>query len=102
MSNDFKASKWKPMRKGSLLGFVTVETPSGLIFHEVSILASNGTYWASPPSKPMLDGSGSVMTDDTGKRRYSPVVSFASKAIRDRFSGAIIAAVRAAFPEELD
>jgi DNA-binding cell septation regulator SpoVG len=94
-------SDWKPLRKGSLRGFVTVSMPSGMTVHEVSIMQSNGRAWASPPSKPMIDRDGRVMLDDAGKRRYSPIIAFQSKEIRDRWSEAVIAALLAAHPEAL-
>ena len=53
--HSFVATNWKPLRKGALLGFVDVSMPSGITFREVSVLETNGRYWASAPSKPMLD-----------------------------------------------
>lgn len=94
-------SDWKPLCKGALCSFVTATLPSGMILHEVSVLITNGKTWASPPSKPMLDRDGRVMTDDAGKRRYSPIIEFATKEIRDRFLDAIIAALVAAHPGAL-
>ncbi len=99
--NSFVATNWKPLRKGALIGFVDVSMPSGIAFREVSILETNGRFWASPPSKPMLDRDGRAMTGDDGKRRYSPIVEFASKEIRSRWSDGVIAALRAAEPEAL-
>ena len=99
--SDISVSEWKPLRKGSLLGFVTVTMPSGLIFHEAPVSSSHGKFWASPPSKPMIDRNGCVIVDDRGKRKYSPIVSFADPTIRERWSAAVVAAVRAAFPEVL-
>ena len=95
-------SDWKPLRKGSLRGFVTVSMPSGMTVHEVSIMQSNGRAWASPPSKPMIDRNGCVMLDDAGKRRYAQIIEFASAEIRHRWSEAVIAALLAAYPEALD
>ena len=101
MSNSFVATNWRPLRKGSLIGFVSVSMPSGIIIHEVSILETNGRFWASPPSKPMIDRNGAVMTGDDGKRRYSALIEFADRDTRARWSAAVIAALRAAEPEAL-
>ena len=101
MSDSFIATNWRPLRKGSLLGFVTVTMPSGIIIHEVSILETNGRFWASPPSKPMIDRNGVVMIDDAGKRRYSALIEFADRDTRSRWSAAVVAAVRTAEPEAL-
>ena len=90
---------WRPMRKGSLLGFAKVELPSGLIISDVTILTGEHGPWASPPSKPMVGRDGTVLTDDKGKVRYSPIVEFNSKECRNRWSGAVIEAMRSAYPE---
>ncbi len=95
-------SDWRPLRKGALRGFVTATLPSGMILHEISVLETNGKAWCSPPSKPMVDRDGRVMLDDNGKRRYSPIIEFSSKEIRDRFSASVIAALLAAHPGALD
>lgn len=89
------------IRKNSLRGFATVQLPSGMIVADVAVLVTEGRPWASPPSKPMLDRDGSVLRDDAGKVRYAPIISFASKEIRDRFSAAIIDAMTIAHPGEL-
>lgn len=94
-----------PLRKGaSLRGFARVRTPAGLIFHDVAIhrAPENGNTWASPSSKVMLDRQGTPMRDDTGRLRYAPVIGFASKALRDRFSDAVIQALRRTHPEAFD
>jgi hypothetical protein len=73
-----------------------------MILHEISVFATNGKAWCSPPSKPMIDHDGRVLLDDKGKRRYSPVIEFTDKVTRDRFSSSIIAALLAAHPGALD
>ena len=90
---------WRPMRKNSLLGFARVELPSGMVIHDVTILTGERGPWASPPSKPMIGRDGTALTDDKGKLRYSPVIEFASKEVRDRFSAAVVAALRASHPD---
>ena len=94
-----KIREWKPLRKGSLLGFARVETPSGMVLHDVTILSGERGRWASPPSKQMIGRDGTVLKDDVGKVRYSPVVEFASREARERFSAAVVAAMEAAHPE---
>jgi hypothetical protein len=93
--------EWRPIRKNSLLGFAKVALPSGLIVSDVTVLTSNGGPWASPPSKPMISRDGAVLKDDNGKIKYAPVISFASKTLRDRFSHAVIEALRHSDPEAL-
>ncbi|WP_114910734.1 hypothetical protein [Acidibrevibacterium fodinaquatile] len=100
-SREIVVSDWKPLRRGTLRGFVTVSMPSGMIVREVSIGQSHGRAWAMPPSKPMIDRNGCVMLDDAGRRRYSPVIEFISKSVRDRWSSSVVDALREAHPEAL-
>ena len=93
--------EWRPMRKNTLLGFAKIELPSGLIISDVTILTGERGPWASPPSKPMVGRDGVVLKDDAGKLRYSPVIEFASKEVRNRFSAAVVDALRASHPEAL-
>ncbi len=101
MSAVVQIRDWRPMRKGSLLGFAKIEMPSGLILVDVTILSGERGAWASPPSKPMIDRDGIALKDANGKIRYSPVVEFASKQVRERFSAAVVDALRAAHPEAI-
>lgn len=95
---------FEPLRKGtSLRGFARVRTPGGLIFHDVAIhkARENGHAWAAPASKPRLTRDGTQQRDANGKALFSPVVTFASRELRDRFSDAVVAAVEAAHPGAL-
>ena len=96
-------TEWTARTSGTLRGFCTVQFPSGAIFHECGIFASEGRWWASPASKPMIGRDGTVLKDEkTGKTRYSPVVSFSDKTVRNRWSDQVIAALHAAHPEILE
>lgn len=92
--SDIIITNWKPMDRNSLRGFLSAQFPSGLIVHEVSVHASNGKVWASPPSKPLIDGtSGNALRDGDGKIRYVPLIAFSDKSLRDRWSKAVVEAV---------
>ncbi len=97
----FTLDDWKPMRRHSLCGFATVTLPSGMILSDVSVHTDSGKSWAMPASKPMIGRDGNVLRDQAGKVRYSPIVSFASKELRDRFSAAVIEALLATHPDAL-
>jgi hypothetical protein len=88
-------------RGTTLRGFVRVRTPSGFVFHDVSIHQRNGAQWASPGARPRLDRSGQHMRDGAGKLLWNPVVSFASREIQDRFSNAVLEALKMSHPEVL-
>jgi DNA-binding cell septation regulator SpoVG len=94
--------EWRPLRKNSLLGFARVGFPSGMVISDVTILSGDRGPWASPPSKPMLDRDGVAMKDQRGKIRYSPLIEFTSKEIRDRWSDTVIEALRSAHPEAFE
>jgi hypothetical protein len=92
-------SDWKPRQSGTLRGFCTAHLPSGMSLHEVSVHTRNGSWWASPASKPMLSREGTALRDESGKVRYSPIVSFTDKQARDRLSQAVVDALRLVHPE---
>ncbi len=90
---------WKPLRRDSLLGFAKVEHPSGMVVSDVTILNGDRGPWASPPSKPMIGADGVALKGDSGKLRYSPIIEFTSREVRNRWSDAVIEAMRSAHPE---
>ncbi len=94
----FFVSDFVSVQRATLRGFVTVSQPSGMIIHDVSLHQKNNSTWAAPPSKPMINRDGVVLRDDNGKIRYASIVEFASKKLRDRWSDAVVDAVKAAFP----
>jgi hypothetical protein len=99
--SSFVVESFVPMAKNSLLGFATVRAPSGLIFHDTAVHRKGDSIWASPASKPMIDRNGTVMKDADGKVRYAPVISFSDKTVRDKWSTAVIDALRQQRPEIL-
>jgi hypothetical protein len=94
-----KIIDWRPLQKNSLLGFCKGQFASGLIITDITILTSERGPWASPPGKPMISRDGVVLKDEKGKVKYTPVIEFSNKEIRQRWSDAVIEAMRAAYPE---
>jgi hypothetical protein len=94
--------EFTPVIKNTLRGFARVRMPSGVVFHDVAIHRKGDSSWASPASKPMIGRDGQQIKDQAGKPLWCPVVSFASKELRERFSGAVLDALRAAHPEVFD
>src|SRR4051812_30083032 len=95
----FIIESFTPMARNSLLGFATVQAPSGMVFHDVAVHRQNDSLWVSPASKPMLDRNGVQMKDANGKLRWTPIVSFKDKQARDRWSRAVIGALKSQHPE---
>jgi hypothetical protein len=50
----------------------------------------------------MIDRDGSVLRDERNKVRYTPIIEFTSKNVRDRFSDQVIAALRQGHPEAFE
>ena len=99
MSGAMKILKWRPLPRNSLLGFAKVELPSGMVIADITVLTGERGPWASPPSKAQIGRDGAVVKDQAGKVRYTPIIEFVSKEIRDRFSAGVVEALRQAHPE---
>ncbi len=102
MTAPMRASEFIPRRSNSLRGFATIELPSGLIFIGVGFHARDGRTWAMPPSKPRLGRDGAQMVGVDGKKTWDPIIGFASKSVRDRWSAAAVEALLASYPNALD
>jgi hypothetical protein len=102
MATTFRILDFRPLRRNSLIGFAKVELPSGIIIHDCTILICEHGAWASPPSKPQIDRDGNAIKDPSGKIKYSPIIEFSGRQVRDRWSNAIIEALRLSFPGALD
>lgn len=85
---------FKPLRRGSLLGFADLELSSGLVILECSFHEANGRRWVNPPGRPMLDADKRPIVKD-GKLQYAPVIEFRDKPTRYRWSDAAVAAIEA-------
>ncbi len=83
--------------KNTLRGFARVRLPSGLVLHDVAIHQRDGTAWASPASKPMLNRDGQQMKDQNGKLMWLPIISFTSPPDRTG-AGKLFAMARDAWP----
>jgi hypothetical protein len=91
---------WKPIAKGSLRGFATVELPIGLRLIECPVFVGSNGPWASLPSKPVLDREGKQVKPN-GKPQFATVLEWRDRALNDRFSESVIELVRAAHPDAL-
>jgi len=94
--------KWKPLIKGSLRGFATVELPIGLTIYDAPVLRGPKGLWATLPSKPQHNRDGRQKIGADGKAAFAPVLEWRSREISDRFSAAVVELIRAAHPDDLD
>jgi hypothetical protein len=92
-------AEFKPLYRATLRAFFTAGMPSDLVLHELALHHRDGAWWVQPASKPMLSKDGTALRDESGRIRYSPIVSFRTKEARDRFNRAVLDALRRAHPE---
>src|SRR6516165_3898193 len=84
--------RWQPFRNpaGSMRGFVSVELPSGLIVNDVKLMIGpGGKYWIATPAIKRTTEGGEPKFDARGKPVWSPIVEFASREARDKFTGLV-------------
>jgi hypothetical protein len=98
----FIIEEFVAVARNTLVGFARVRTPSGLVFHEVAVHKRDSACWASPASKPQLNRDGVQLKGPDGKGLWVPIVSFATRELRDRFSHLVINALRASHPDALN
>jgi len=85
----------QPLERNTLRGFCEISIPDwNLTIKDVAVHRKNDSMWASPPSKAQIR-DGILVKDADGKIQYFNIFEFADRAARDRFSDAVITAVRA-------
>jgi hypothetical protein len=104
MSDDgrMRLLAWRPLRKGRLLGFCTVELPIGLQIREVALLRGPEGLWAALPAKPEVTADNQVRTGPDNKPLYRELLVWRSRRLKDAFSTRVIGLVREAHQEDLE
>lgn len=90
----FSIIEWKPRRSGGLYGYVTVAFDGYLQIRDIAIRDGKNGLWAALPS--------TSWEGQDGKRRFTPMATFADKAASYRFSDALIEQLRQRHPEDFD
>jgi hypothetical protein len=93
---------FRPLAKGALRGFATVELPIGLKLIDCPVLVGRNGPFVRLPSKPQVDKEGRQKTDASGKPAYTPTLEWNSRELGDRFSQAVVMAIRQRRPSALD
>jgi hypothetical protein len=93
---------FRPLAKGALRGFATVELPIGLVLRYLPIFFTANGPWVGLPRKPLLDTARRQKIDANGQPSFQPVAEWRSRELSDRFSAGVVELVRAAHPEALD
>jgi hypothetical protein len=94
--------EWRRLRRGKLFGFAVIDTPIGLLIHDVPVLQGKDGPWACVPTKAQIDRHGRQRYDAvTGRPAYGRVLSWRSRRFEQEFSRRVVELVRAAHPEDL-
>ena len=97
-----KILRFTPHQAGSMLGFLSVEMPSGLIINDLKLmLGPTGKPWLAMPSQKRVDRDGNPVVGPNGKQTYTQTVEFASRSAADRFRHLVLDALRQKHPEAL-
>jgi DNA-binding cell septation regulator SpoVG len=84
---------------GSILAYLELETPNGFVLRKAKLNARpRGDLWIAMPSQRRLDRNGNPIIGDKGKPLYTEFVGFRDRETRDRFTAAVIEAVRRQHP----
>jgi DNA-binding cell septation regulator SpoVG len=100
-SRQAKLKKWTAHRSGALIGFVSVQLPSGMIVHDLRLMTGKNGYWIALPAMKQVDRDGRPRTDANGKAIFSPIIEFADRIASDRFRDLVIDVIRREHPEAL-
>lgn len=94
---------FKPLHRNTLRGFAVIRIPEMcLTIRDVAIHVMGDSRWAQLPAKPMIDKDGTAIRDRaSGKISYCTILEFDSRAVREAFSHAVIAALLDVFPNAL-
>jgi hypothetical protein len=77
---------WKSVDHNSLIGFLTLSLPSGLVIHNCQLLEAGERRWIGLPARRFLTVDGTV--------HYQPLVEFNTRRARRTFERAALEAVQ--------
>lgn len=83
-TSKFTVKSWRPHAKNTLLGFVSLITPSGLVINDCCLHQKNGSRWFAMPAKSY---------DKNGTVTWVPMVEFADKEVKERFQSEALLAI---------
>jgi DNA-binding cell septation regulator SpoVG len=76
---------WKPLTKNTLRGFLSVNLPSGMVIHNVTVHEKDKARWVGLPAR--------EWTNDQGEKQYTRLVEFRDRATANRFRDAVLDAL---------
>jgi len=72
----FQIQEWKPATHGTLIGFVSLQLPRGLILSGLQVHESEGRHWVEYPARATSNGTAPAPV---------PVVTFSSPKRKQKF-----------------
>jgi SpoVG len=81
--------------------FFSVELASGLILHDLRLMAGKNGFWIAMPAQRQLDRDGTPRTDANGRALYTQIVEFRDRSTADRFAAMVLALIREKHPGAL-
>jgi hypothetical protein len=76
---------WKPLFKNTLRGYFSVDLPSGLRIHSLSLHQKGERRWIGLPAR--------AYETDSGSTSWARVVEIPDRQTRERFEGLVLAAL---------
>ena len=93
---------FRPLAKGKLKGFASVELPCGRVLVDLPVFTGRDGPWTGLPRKAALESERRQKLDANGQPSFQAVAQWCSRDLADQFSAAIIQLVRATHPSALD
>ena len=84
---------------GSTMAFLDLELPSGMILQDLRLMRGPSGPWVAMSSTKQLDRDGNPVLDPNGKPKWRNHIDFRDRATRDRFSAAVLDAIRREHPD---
>lgn len=81
----YRVANWKPVEKDTLLGFLSIILPSGLVINNCSLHRKGAERWIGLPARLYNRGDGTTA--------YAPVIDFIGSRHRRHFQAAALDAV---------
>jgi hypothetical protein len=92
--------EWRPLVRGTLRGFVSVELEVGLIIESIKVFDPPNSAFIQIPDRPAVE-NGQLKRDQGGNVVYYPAVKWRDRKTGDKFSSAVLRLLRAKHPDAL-
>jgi hypothetical protein len=76
---------WRAHERNTLVGFVDVRLPSGIVIRDLTIHRKNERRWVGLPARPY--------ETDSGSTSWSPVIEIPDRRTRERFEALVLTAL---------